>query len=139
MKGGCFCGAVRYALNSVPYDAGWCHCRICQRTSEAPAVVFTTVPTDDLSWEQGVDNVRVVATTSFGRRRFRARCGTLLTIQVEFQAGEIDVAAATLDMPGEVRPGFHIFFAERISWDEPADTLPRYDDWRPETRGLTND
>lgn len=136
MKGGCFCGVVRYALLSTPYDTGWCHCRICQRTSGAPAVVFTTVPVSSFVLEQGSASLRRVATTSFGHRQFCGECGTLLTIQVDFQAEEIDIAAATLDEPGGVTPGFHIFFADHISWNEPGDTLPRFDGWRPDTRGL---
>lgn len=135
MKGGCFCGVVRYALLSTPYDTGWCHCRICQRTSGAPAVVFTTVPKGDLVFEQGRESLRSVATTSFGRRQFCGECGTLLTIQVDFQADEIDITAATL-APSGVAPGFHIFFADRVSWNEPGDALPRFDSWRPDTRGL---
>jgi hypothetical protein len=29
MTGGCQCGAVRYALYSVPSEPSICHCRMC--------------------------------------------------------------------------------------------------------------
>lgn len=135
-RGGCSCGAVRYRLASEPFDTGWCHCRICQKTSGAPAMVFTTVPRTDFLVEQGREAIGVFSPSEFGRRRFCTRCGTPLTIEVDFQPETLDVAAATLDDPDAVRPGFHIFYASRIGWAEPGDALPRHERWRPDTRGL---
>ncbi|MBB5708953.1 GFA family protein [Sphingomonas xinjiangensis] len=100
-----------------------------------PALVFTTVKLADYVLEQGEDAIGRVKTTEFGERSFCTRCGTPLTIHVDFQGDEIDVTAATLDDPAQVTPGFHIFYAERLSWNEAGDDLPRYDGWRPETRG----
>lgn len=37
-EGGCLCGALRYALSGPSIDAGYCHCRFCQRASGAPVV-----------------------------------------------------------------------------------------------------
>ena len=134
--GGCACGAVRYALDSVPFDAGWCHCRICQRVSGAPAMVFATVPAGDLVFAEGADRVRVLKSTGFGERRFCESCGTPLLIQVDYQPETVDFPVATLDDPDAVPPGFHIFRASRIAWFETADDLPRHDRFRPDTRGL---
>lgn len=139
MEGGCFCGAVRYRLTSTPYDTGWCHCRICQKTSGAPALVFTTLPFAGFVVEQGAEAIGSIATTEFGRRGFCTACGTLLTIHVDFQPDEIDVSAASLDAPGQVAPGFHIFYADHIAWAEASDTLPRHQGWRPDTRGRPSD
>ena len=136
MQGGCFCGAVRYRLASEPFDTGWCHCRVCQRISGAPALVFTTVPVADFVVEQGREAIGTTRPTDFGERQFCTRCGTPLTIAVDFQPETIDVAAATLDEPEKVKPGFHIFYASRIAWAEAGDSLPRHGEFRPETRGL---
>lgn len=136
MKGGCFCGAVRYRLASAPYDTGWCHCRTCRRVSGAPALVFTTVPRDDFVVEQGAAAIGTVRTTSFGERQFCIRCGTPLTIAVDHQPDEIDLTVASLDAPDAIAPGFHIYYADRIAWAEAGDDLPRHDRLRPDTRGL---
>jgi hypothetical protein len=136
IMGGCACGAVRYALNSRPFDAGWCHCRICQGVSGAPAMVFATVPAGDFAIVAGDERVRTLHSTSFGRRRFCGECGSPLTIEVDHQPETIDFPVATLDDPDSVPPGFHIFRSSRIGWFETADTLPRHDRFRPETRGL---
>lgn len=135
MRGGCSCGTVRYRLASEPFDTGWCHCRVCQRISGAPALVFTTVPREHFVVEQGAEAIRTTRPTEFGERQFCGACGTPLTIAVQFQPETIDVTVATLDDPDGVRPGFHIFYARRIGWAQAGDALPRHEEWRPETRG----
>jgi hypothetical protein len=134
--GGCACGTVRYALNSEPFDAGWCHCRTCQLVSGAPAMAFATVPAGDLVFTAGGDRVTTFRSSRFGRRGFCGDCGTPLTIQVDHQPETIDFAIATLDDPGPTPPGFHIFWSSRIGWFEPGDALPRHARFRPDTRGL---
>ncbi|MBC7987766.1 MAG: GFA family protein [Sphingomonadaceae bacterium] len=136
MTGGCACGAVRYRLASAPFDTGWCHCRVCQRVSGAPAMAFSTVPVADFVIEQGGDTIGTVALTDFGRRTFCARCGSPLTIAVDHQPETIDFPVATLDDPDPVAPGYHIFTASRIAWFDTADDFPRHERFRPDTRGL---
>lgn len=136
MTGGCACGAVRFRLESAPYDAGWCHCRICQRVSGAPALAFATVPLADWTVTAGEDAIGRIALTAFGTRQFCTRCRSPLTMHVDHQPGEIDVVIAALDAPSAVAPGFHIFTGEAIAWDEIDDGLPRFAGFRPDTRGL---
>jgi hypothetical protein len=134
--GGCRCGAVRYQLRSEPFDTGWCHCRNCQLSSGAPAMAFSTVRTDDFVVTSGSTVLRQAESSSFGRRSFCSECGTPLTIRVDFQPDTIDFSIATLDEPGRVRPTFHIFWSSRVPWIEINDDLPKYDRFRPQTRGL---
>ena len=136
LTGGCMCGTVRYELKSEPFDAGWCHCRTCQLSSGSPAMVFASVPAGDLVWTEGADRVKSVASSSFGHRLFCGECGTPFLMEVDHQPETVDFSVATLDDPGSVQPGFHIFWGSRIGWSEPADELPRHDKFRPDTRGL---
>ena len=136
VTGGCACGGVRYELASAPFDAGWCHCRICQLTSGAPAMAFATVPAGDLVFVEGSGLVKSRRSSHFGQRQFCGACGTPLTIRVDHQPETVDFPIATLDAPEAVAPGFHIFHASRIGWFETADTLPRHAQFRPDTRGL---
>jgi hypothetical protein len=136
LSGGCACGAVRYALKSAPFDAGWCHCRICQLNSGAPAMAFASVRSGDLVFVQGEDQVRTFPSSTFGHRLFCGACGTPIAMEVNHQPETIDFSIATLDEPDAVAPGFHIFWASRIAWFNPGDALPRHDRFRPDTRGL---
>lgn len=132
MKGGCACGEVRYRLASAPGDTGWCHCRLCQRVSGAPAMVFTTLPREDFVIERGADRIGEIALTSFGRRRFARCCGTPLAMTVDWQPASIDVTVASLDEPEAAPPGFHIYYGDRIHWAPAADDAPRHDDDGPD-------
>ena len=134
--GGCLCGTVRYELKSEPFDCGWCHCRTCQMTSGAPAMVFASVRHCDWVATKGREAIRTVKSSSFGHRGFCSQCGTPLYMKVDHQPETVDFSVATLDEPHRLPPGFHIFWSSRIGWFEPGDGLPRHDKFRPATRGL---
>ncbi len=126
IQGGCACGAVRYELATAPADAGWCHCRICQLTSGAPAMVFASVPAGDFRFLRGEDQVGRFQSSEVGHRWYCRGCGTPLAMEPDEAPKTIDFSVATLDDPGSVAPGFHIFTDSRIKWFDPVDGLPRY-------------
>lgn len=135
--GGCACGAIRYELGSAPFDAGYCHCRICQLTSGAPVMAFATVPRDDFRVTRGAVTRR--RSSGFGERGFCGACGTPLTMAVTHQPDTIDFTIATLDRPDAVVPGFHIWTRSRIGWFDTKDELPRHARFRDDTVGLTEE
>jgi hypothetical protein len=134
LTGGCVCGAVRYRLASAPFDAGYCHCELCRRSSGAPVLAFATVPIADFVVTSGAPRVR--RSSSFGERGFCADCGTQLTMHVAHQSDTIDFTIASLDEPARVAPQFHLFDGSRIAWFDTDDDLARYERLRPDTRGL---
>jgi hypothetical protein len=136
LTGGCACGTIRYRIAGPAYDAGWCHCRLCQKSSGAPAMVFTTCALEDFVVEQGSDALGTIRLVDYGERSFCTRCGTSLTVHVDYQREEIDVACASLDDPEAVTPGFHIFHDQKIGWVTLADGLPTYDGFGVDARGL---
>lgn len=99
-------------------------------------MAFATVPAGHFVWTRGQSALRELASSSFGRRTFCGRCGTPLLFQVTHQPETVDFPIATLDRPEALEPGFHIFWASRVGWFEPSDSLPRHDRFRPCTRGL---
>ena len=99
-------------------------------------MAFATVPSGDLAFVEGAEQVKSRESSGFGRRQFCGACGTPLTIQVDYQPETIDFPILTLDDPEKVPPEFHIFWSRHVSWFDPADGLPRHAKFRPETRGL---
>ena len=104
LTGGCMCGKVRYELKSGPFDCGWCHCRTCQLSSGAPAMVFASVPDGDLAWTKGADKVKSVVSSSFGHREFCGECGTPFLMKVDHQPETVDFSVVTLDDPAAIVP-----------------------------------
>jgi hypothetical protein len=132
--GGCLCGAVRYRLTVAPSDAGYCHCRMCQRSSGAPVMAFATVPVGDFQVTRGDPRRR--RSSGFGERWFCGDCGSPLAMRVDHQPDTIDFTVASLDDPCAAPPGFHIWTRSHVPWFEVRDDLPRYPTFRPQTRGL---
>ena len=50
LRGGCQCGAVRYALYSEPREPSICHCRMCQKAFGNYFAPLAGVPMADLAW-----------------------------------------------------------------------------------------
>ena len=99
-------------------------------------MVFASVPEGDLVWTKGAERVKRFKSSDFGHREFCGECGTPFLMKVDHQPETVDFSVATLDEPGQVVPGFHIFYGSRIGWFETSDDLPRHDKFRPDTRGL---
>jgi hypothetical protein len=125
LTGGCLCGAVRYRLSSEPFDAGWCHCRMCQLNSGSPAMVFASVSSEHYAIDSGEEHIRRYRSSDKAERWFCGQCGTPL-LWLELAGKAHDFSVATLDSPEAVLPTFHIWYASRIAWDEAADDLPQF-------------
>lgn len=70
MKGGCFCGRIRYEFAGEPFNETNCHCSICRRTTGAPYVTWFSVPRSRLRFVRG-EPVRF-SSTAKGVRSFCA-------------------------------------------------------------------
>lgn len=58
IRGGCQCGALRYAIAlDALTDVANCHCITCRRLSGAPFTTWATVPRESFAWERGVSRV----------------------------------------------------------------------------------
>lgn len=126
--GGCQCGRVRYSLAAAPRSACICHCRSCQRAAGAPMVPWGSFDRAALRWREA--RPEIFQSSPGVRRGFCGRCGTTLTYAEDGDPKRIDVALATLDRPGAIRPDAHIWTAHRQSWIKLDDGLPQYRGWR---------
>jgi hypothetical protein len=122
--GGCLCGQVRFRVMAPPLDAGYCHCRMCQRNSGAPVVAWVTFPTAGFSWLAG--EVGVYASSAHAKRSFCATCGSYLVFASTEFPNEVSINTASFDEPDAFPPRKHIFSESRIDWFHTADQLPRY-------------
>jgi hypothetical protein len=120
--GGCACGRVRFRLAEPPVDTGYCHCRLCQRTTGAPVLAYAVVPRDSCRWTAA--EPETYASSEYGRRRFCANCGTQVAYE-DVREAWLSINSAALDDPAPVAPRAHIWTSSRIPWFDVRDDLPR--------------
>lgn len=125
--GGCFCGAVRYAFDDV-FDAGYCHCGICRRSSGAALMAWANTPRGGFRITRGAP--RFIPTSAEFRRAFCADCGTVMWSESIDPArwAYVSVHHGTIDGGERIEPAIHICDADRLPWLRIDDRLPRSPD-----------
>ncbi len=101
LTGGCQCGAVRDRLSAQPTGENVCHCRMCQKASGGPFMVFAGVRPADLVWTRGTPNA--FASSAVVERRFCGDCGTPLSYRVVGR-NRVSVTIGSLDRPSDTPP-----------------------------------
>ena len=128
--GGCLCGAIRFASEADPVASGYCHCRVCQRSSGAPVLAWGSFPVVSFAYIEGAPTI--YRSSEHGQREFCARCGTQVAYRESRDAATVDVNLASLDRPEAVPPRYHLWTRSRVAWFETADALPRFEGAGPE-------
>ena len=126
MHGGCMCGAVRYQTTGPSFEVSHCHCHSCRKHNGAAVVTLAGFKADQVSFSG--DQRKIYASSPGVGRAFCGKCGTPLTWEGETDdLGAIfEFHISTFDHPDTLVPRAHAFYAERISWLDLADNLPRY-------------
>lgn len=122
--GGCHCGRLRYRISLAPTNSGYCHCSICRRTTGAPVLAWATVPIEGFEMTKG--EASVYASSDLGSRLFCGNCGAQILYRYAKDPSAVEVNLGSLDEPDAITPRCHIYDADRISWLETADDLPRH-------------
>jgi len=129
LEGGCLCGQVRYRVVGAPVDAGYCHCRLCQRASGAPVLAWATFSGSAFSYQGAMP--ALFRATPGAQREFCPNCGTQLAFRSDQHPEWVDVTLASLDDPNRIAPEYHIWTDSRIRWLHIDDVL-RYSDAGPD-------
>lgn len=123
-RGHCLCGDVAYEYDGPENWRSYCHCESCRRNTSAPVAAFFGV---NRSAFRFTGKQPAVYQSSPGvRRLFCARCGTPMAYETDRRPAEIDLYAASLENPEAYRPQAHVHAAERLSWFDVRDELPRH-------------
>lgn len=122
-EGGCECGALRYRVTGSAHDSGYCHCRICQRTSGAPVQAFARFHAGQFSYTKG--EPAIYFSSAHGQREFCAHCGSQLLYRGRQAPHDVALNTPTLDDPEAYPPRQQVWRRSRISWFETTDSLPR--------------
>ena len=134
LEGGCLCGAVQYRISVQPLDAGYCHCRLCQRSSGAPTLAWLTVAVRGFSYTKGCPTI--FHSSSHSQREFCGACGTQIAFRRSASPKTVDVTLASLHDPSLITPQYHIWRQSKVAWFETTDSLPRYEDAGPDNHEI---
>ena len=121
IEGGCFCGAIRYAIEDGQYLVANCHCSMCRKTSAAPFVTWMVVPNAAFQYVQGVP--QVLQSSDQGTRYFCAGCGTPVACINATHPDVIDITTGSLDAPEAYPPTVAVHEDTKLPWL--AQTEPR--------------
>ena len=122
LRGGCFCGYVRYEATGVAFHESNCHCSICRRTTGAPFVSWFGVLRSEFRIVRG-EPTRFESTAQ-ATRSFCPRCGTQLMFEHRDFPDKIGVTTSSLDDPVSLPPKTHIYVSSKLPWIKLADGLP---------------
>ncbi len=116
-RGGCLCGAVRYALTAAPLLAYACHCHHCQSRSGSAFTLTLVLRTADFAVEGAVETYE--RATKSGRvveHSACAACRTPVFSRAPAAPDYMSLRAGTLDDAGWVRPIAQCFVESALPW-----------------------
>ena len=118
LKGGCACGAVRFALLRDPLIVNACHCRDCQRLSGGAFVVNAWIERTEVDLRQGDLAVAELVGGSGAPHRVHrcAACGTQVWSRYGESSDTLFVRVGTLDDPSALPPDAHIYTRSKQPW-----------------------
>src|SRR4051812_15509689 len=115
-RGGCLCGAVRYATSSEPVLVTYCHCKFCQRATGSAYLVEPIFAKASFETTCGDSATYAQVSAGSGKRvtiNFCATCGTKLFLEFERFPEVFGVFGGTFDDPNwferTSRTSRHIF------------------------------
>lgn len=120
-SGGCLCGAVRFESLQPPYNTGYCHCRMCQKSLGNFFGAWVILKRDHLKftakepeWYNSSDGFR---------RGFCGNCGSPILYD-PMNTDFVAVWIGTLDTPEDYKPRGHWHTESKISWVDIHAHLP---------------
>jgi len=125
LRGSCLCRRVRYEIDGTLSGALNCHCSMCRKAHGAAFRSRARVRAGDFRWVQGEDLVTWYESSPGNHRGFCRVCGSPLLSRFDFDASAHGLPLGALDDDPGVKPGLHVFVADKAPWFDIADDLPQ--------------
>lgn len=127
-KGGCACGAVRFATGSDPIFENHCQCSDCQKRSGTGHGSYLTFPRRaDVTITGQTKDWRVTGDSGNEKvHTFCPTCGTPVYVTFSAMPDLIAVHAASLDDPRQFNPQAVTYNSRSQAWDAMAISLQTF-------------
>ena len=123
--GRCVCGTTSYEVTQEAVGTGYCHCRICQRSTGAPVFAWTAFSVDAVKFTQ--ETLKYHRVSLIAEQGFCENCGSPVvwrSLKPE-PANYIVITTTSLENPEDYAPTWHQGIESQLPWLEIHDDLPR--------------
>ena len=117
IKGGCYCGDIKYLASGEPQASIQCHCRECQYITGGNPNVLMIMPNEQFHFTKGApkefkrDDIENAVT-----RLFCNNCGTAIGTRSPLRPYSIILKVGTFDDPSVFKPEIAIFTCDMQSF-----------------------
>ena len=123
LSGHCYCGAVKFEASGAPIWVGHCHCESCRRASGSVMTSFATYHHDKVVFTSAMPTR--FSTDDGVVRSFCGQCGSPVAYESTEKENQIDLHLGLFDDLEQIKPRNHTFYAEKASWLQADDHLPK--------------
>jgi hypothetical protein len=128
LAGSCFCGAVRFTVDSTtPYPYRRCYCARCRKTAGGTGAAANILAQASTMRVDGADALTEYAGPDTTRTRFCSVCGSALYLTIDAAPDFVYPFASAVDTPLPEPPErVHVFTAEAPAWARPPSSPDDY-------------
>jgi len=126
LRGGCYCGSVRYEVADEFRSALNCHCSDCRRSTGSTFKPFAGIEREKLRLVRGSDGLLIFGALEGNHDVHCKTCGTLL-FSVLDHGTRLHLTLGSLHDAPSIRPSAHIFVGDKAPWFQICDSLPQYE------------
>ena len=124
-RGRCSCGSIEIEATQESLGSGFCHCKICRRSTGAPVFAWVAFPIEAVRFIG--DQPRRFRLSLIAERGFCDKCGSpVLWRGLKPEAATyIAIPTTILDNPEDFAPTWHGGIESQLPWLQIHDDLPR--------------
>jgi adenylate cyclase len=124
-KGQCVCGSIVIEISQKSLGTGFCHCKICRRSTGAPIFSWVAFPVEAVKFTG--DQPKHYRLSLIAERGFCDKCGSpVMWRGLKPEATNyIAIPTSILDNPEDFAPTWHGGIESQIPWLQIHDDLPR--------------
>ena len=123
--GRCSCGSVSFEVTQEALGTGFCHCRICQRSTGAPVFAWTAFPIEGVRFSR--EKLKYYRVSLIAEQGFCENCGTPVIWRSlkPKPANYVVITTTCLENPEDYAPTWHGGIESQMPWLDIHDDLPR--------------
>ncbi len=130
--GTCLCGKIIFEVNDDITEATVCHCSICRKATGSAYGAYGGVPSENLIWTQGKDQLNEFKVTEVLKKYFCNTCGSTLITRHQSWPDYAFFSLGCLDGDLKVSIKYHQFVASKANWVKICGDTKQFDEWPDE-------